>query len=116
MNGGAMRFINLLGNRGFSLLFSWLLNRRFTDTLCGTKALRKTYWDAIAAGRSYFGVEDPFGDFDLILGASRLLLKTVEIALRYADRVYGETQISRFLHGWYLLRMAAVAYLRLKAF
>lgn len=115
MEGGAMRFLNLLGNRAFSAIFSWLLNRRFTDTLCGTKALRKANWDAIIKDRDYFGVEDPFGDFDLILGSSRLLLKSIEIPVRYAERNYGETQISRFLHGWYLLRMAAVAYRKLKA-
>lgn len=116
MAGGAMRFLNLLGNRAFSFLFSWLLNRRFTDTLCGTKALTKRHWDAILAGRGYFEVDDPFGDFDLILGAARLNLKTTEIPLRYVERRYGETQISRFRHGWYLLRMALAAYRRLKAF
>jgi SAM-dependent methyltransferase len=115
MEGGAMRFLNLLGNRAFSLIFSWLLNQRFSDTLCGTKALRRTHWDAIAAGRNAFAIEDPFGDFDLILGASRLTLKTIEIPMRYGERRYGETQISRFRHGWYLLRMAFAAYRRLKA-
>lgn len=115
MAGGAMRLLNLLGNRAFSFLFSWLLNRRFTDTLCGTKALAKPHWDAILANRGYFKVDDPFGDFDLILGAARLNLKTVEIPLRYVERRYGETQISRFRHGWYLLRMAFTAYRKLKA-
>lgn len=114
MEGGAMRFLNLLGNRGFSLIFSWLLNQRFSDTLCGTKALRRVHWDAIAAGRAALSLDDPFGDFDLILGAARLTLKTVEIPLRYGERRYGETQISRFRHGWYLLRMAFAAYKRLK--
>jgi hypothetical protein len=116
MEGGAMRFLNLLGNRGFSLIFSWLLNQRFSDTLCGTKALRRIHWDTIAANRAAVALDDPFGDFDLILGAARLTLKTVEIPLRYGERRYGETQISRFRHGWYLLRMAFAAYRRLKAF
>lgn len=115
MEDGAMRFLNLLGNRGFSLIFSWLLNQRFTDTLCGTKALRRTHWDAIAANRNAFAIDDPFGDFDLILGAARLTLKTIEMPMRYGERRYGETQISRFRHGWYLLRMAFAAYRRLKA-
>lgn len=116
MEGGAMRFLNLLGNRGFSLIFSWLLNRRFTDTLCGTKALSKRHWDAIMQARGQFKVDDPFGDFDLILGAARLTLKTAELPVRYGERRYGETQISRFRHGWYLLRMAFAAYRRLKTF
>ncbi len=116
MEGGAMRFLNLLGNRGFSLIFTWLLNQRFSDTLCGTKALRRIHWDAIASSRTALPLNVPFGDFDLILGAARLTLKTVEIPLRYGERRYGETQISRFRHGWYLLRMAFAAYRRLKAF
>jgi glycosyltransferase involved in cell wall biosynthesis len=40
MQKEAMQFLNLVANQIFSSLFSWLLNQRFTDTLCGTKALR----------------------------------------------------------------------------
>lgn len=116
MADDAMRLLNLIGNRAFSLLFSWLLNRRLTDTLCGTKGLRRTDWQAIDADRGWLRIDDPFGDFDLILGAARRLLKTIEVPLRYAGRSYGETQISRFRHGWYLWRMAFVAYRRFKAF
>src|SRR5262249_7345286 len=39
MEQEAMRFLNLVANKAFSLLFTWLLSQRFTDTLCGTKAL-----------------------------------------------------------------------------
>ena len=66
-------------------------------------------------GRTYFGDFDPFGDFDLIFGASKLSLKAVEIPIRYASRTYGETQISRFRHGLMLLRMVVFAFLRIKA-
>ena len=83
-------------------LFSCLLNQRFTDTLCGTKALWRNDYEQIAANRGYFGDFDPFGDFDLIFGAAKLNLKIVEMPVRYADRTYGETQISRFRHGWLL--------------
>ena len=69
----------------------------------------------IAANRAYFGEFDPFGDFDLIFGASKLNLKTAEVPIRYAAREYGETQISRFRHGWLLLRMVVFAYRKLKA-
>jgi len=58
---------------------------------------------------------DPFGDFQLIFGASKLSLKVVEVPIRYANRVYGETQISRFRHGILLLRMVPFAYRKLKA-
>lgn len=116
MDEDAMRFLNLIANTVFSWLFTWLLNQRFTDTLCGTKALSRTHYLSIVANRSYFGDFDPFGDFDLIFGASKLNLKVVEIPVRYASRTYGETQISRFRHGWLLLRMVVFAFRKLKAF
>lgn len=111
----AMRFLNLLANWCFSKLFTWLLNQRITDTLCGTKVLRRADYAALKANRHYFGDFDPFGDFDLIFGAAKLNLKTLEIPIRYAARSYGETQISRFRHGLMLLRMVIFAYRRLKA-
>ncbi|MCW5774266.1 MAG: glycosyltransferase [Rhodospirillaceae bacterium] len=115
MERQAMRFLNLLANHAFSALFTYLLNQRYTDTLCGTKALLRRDYLAIAANRDYFGDFDPFGDFDLIFGASKLNLKTAEIPIRYAAREYGETQISRFRHGWLLLRMVVFAFRKLKA-
>lgn len=116
MEDGAMQFLNYLANHAFSLLFTWLLNQRFTDTLCGTKVLSRRHYETVAANRRYFGDFDPFGDFDLIFGATKLNLKVVEIPIRYASRTYGETQISRFRHGWLLLQMVAFAYRKLKAF
>ncbi len=112
---GAMRFINLMGNRFFSLMFSWLLNQRYTDTLCGTKALRRSHYQRLKAEHAFFGDFDPFGDFHLIFGAAKLNLKTVEIPIRYGARVYGQTNISRFRDGFLLLKMVRFAYLRMKA-
>jgi len=114
MDDQAMRFLNFWANRTFSVLFTWLLNQRFTDTLCGTKVLTKKNYEKIVASRAYFGDFDPFGDFDLIFGATKLNLKVVEVPIRYAAREYGETQISRFRHGWLLLKMVLFAYKRLK--
>ncbi len=111
----AMRLLNHIANHIFSFLFSWLLNQRFTDTLCGTKALSQRHYRRIAEGRAYFGEFDPFGDFDLIFGASKLSLKIIEVPIRYAARRYGMTQISRFRHGLLLLRMVVFAYFKLKA-
>jgi SAM-dependent methyltransferase len=111
----AMRFLNLVANKIFSRAFTWLLGQPFTDTLCGTKVLRRSDFLRLKAGRSYFGDFDPFGDFDLIFGASKLSLKIVEVPIRYANRTYGETQISRFRHGLLLLRMVWFAFLRIKA-
>ena len=114
MEKEAMRFLNLLANKFFSWMFTWLLEQRFRDTLCGTKVLYKTDYERLAAGRSYFGDFDPFGDFDLLFGAAKLNLKTVEIPVRYRERTYGSTQISRFRHGWLLVRMCWKAFWKLK--
>lgn len=114
MEDQAMRFLNHLANRAFARIFSWLLNQRISDTLCGTKVLLKSHYDRIVAGRAYFGEFDPFGDFDLIFGASRANLRIVDIPVRYDARTYGETQISRFRHGLLLLRMVVFAFRKLK--
>jgi SAM-dependent methyltransferase len=111
----AMRFLNLVANKIFSLLFTWLLGQRFTDTLCGTKVLRRSDYVRLKSSRNYFGDFDPFGDFDLIFGASRLGLKIIEVPTRYARRTYGQTKISRFRHGLLLLRMLWFGFLRIKA-
>jgi glycosyltransferase involved in cell wall biosynthesis len=115
MEDEAMRFLNLIANKSFSLIFSWLLGQRFTDTLCGTKVLRRSDYERIKAGRAYFGDFDPFGDFDLIFGAAKLNLRCVEVPIRYSARTYGETQISRFSHGFLLIKMVIFAFFRIKA-
>jgi SAM-dependent methyltransferase len=114
MEDRAMRFFNLVGNKGFGMVFSWLIGRSVKDTLCGTKVLWKSHYESIAANRGYFGRLDPFGDFDLILGAAKLNLHIVDLPVRYRERQYGETNIRRWQHGWLLLRMALIAALRIK--
>jgi SAM-dependent methyltransferase len=114
MESKAMRFLNKLGNIGFSKLFTFLLNQPIKDTLCGTKVLWARDYARLAANRAAFGDFDPFGDFDLIFGASKLNLRILEIPIRYRDRTYGSTNISRFAHGWLLLQMSAVAARALK--
>jgi SAM-dependent methyltransferase len=115
MENQAMQFLNHIANYIFARLFSFLLGQRYTDTLCGTKVLLRRDYEDIARNRSYFGDFDPFGDFDLIFGAARLNLKTAEVPIRYAAREYGETNISRFRHGWLLLRMVGFAFMKFKA-
>ena len=114
MERQAMRFLNLLGNKFFSRMFSWLLEQRLTDTLCGTKVLRRTDYHKIEANRAFFGDFDPFGDFDLIFGAAKLNLKIAELPVPYRERSYGTTKINRFRHGWLLLRMCGIAMRKLK--
>jgi SAM-dependent methyltransferase len=114
MEDEAMRFLNLLANKTFSLIFTWLLDQRIKDTLCGTKVISKKNYESLAANRAYFGDFDPFGDFDLLFGAAKLNLKIVEVPVRYRARTYGDTKISRFSHGWLLLRMCVVALRKFK--
>ncbi|MBI5252636.1 MAG: glycosyltransferase [Desulfomonile tiedjei] len=114
MENHAMRFANQVGNKMFSLIFSWLLGQPIKDTLCGTKVLWKRDYKVTADNRSYFGTIDPFGDFDLILGAARLNLKIIDLPVRYGDRKYGDTNIRRWQHGLLLLRMAVRAAFKLK--
>jgi SAM-dependent methyltransferase len=114
MEQQAMRFLNLIGNKLFSLAFSWLLGQPIKDTLCGTKVLWRSDYERIAANRAYFGDFDPFGDFDLLFGAAKQNLKIVDLPIRYRERTYGTTNIQRWKHGWLLLRMTIVAFLRLK--
>jgi ubiquinone/menaquinone biosynthesis C-methylase UbiE len=114
MEKEAMRFLNLLGNKFFSLFFSYLLDQRLKDTLCGTKVLYKSDYEKIKKNRAYFGDFDPFGDFDLIFGAAKLNLKITEIIVRYKDRLYGSTQINRFKHGLLLIKMSFFAAFKIK--
>lgn len=114
MEKRAMRFFNLIGNKLFSLIFSYLLGQSVKDTLCGTKALWKKDYETIAKNRGYFGDFDPFGDFDLIFGAAKLNLKIVDMPIRYRERVYGETNIQRWRHGWLLIKMVWFAARRIK--
>jgi SAM-dependent methyltransferase len=110
----AMRPANLLGNKFFSWLFSWLLGQPIRDTLCGTKVLWRDDYRRIVQNRGYFGDFDPFGDFDLLFGAARLSRHIVEMPVRYRERRYGDTNIQRWRHGVLLLRMSMVAARKLK--
>ena len=114
MDKEAMRFLNFLANKFFGWFFSYILGQRLKDTLCGTKVLFKKDYRLIVANRKYFGDFDPFGDFDLIFGAAKLNLKITEVIVRYRDREYGSTQISRFRHGMLLIRMSLFAARKIK--
>ncbi|MCG8411126.1 MAG: glycosyltransferase [Bacteroidales bacterium] len=105
MEKDAMRFLNTIGNKFFSLLFSWLLEQPIKDTLCGTKVMFRTDYIRLQENRKFFGEFDPFGDFDLLFGAYKLNLKIIDLPIRYRERIYGDTNISRFKHGFILLRM-----------
>ena len=115
MEQEAMRPLNLIANRCFAYLFSYLVN-----TTADRHAVRHQGADAkglrgLARERDYFGNFDPFGDFDLIFGAAKQNLKIIETPIHYKARTFGETQISRFRDGWLLLKMVWFAYRKLKA-
>lgn len=114
MEKNAMRFLNTLGNKFFSMAFSWLLEQPIKDTLCGTKVMFRKDYLKLAANRSYFGDFDPFGDFDLLFGAFKLNLKIIDMPIRYQERIYGDTNISRFKHGLLLLKMWWFALFKVK--
>jgi SAM-dependent methyltransferase len=114
MEEQAMKGLNFLGNKLLSLIFSWILGQPLKDTLCGTKVLWRTDYELIAANRAFFGEFDPFGDYDLIFGAAKLNRKIVDLPVRYRERTYGTTNISRWKHGLLLFRMVAVAATKLK--
>jgi glycosyltransferase involved in cell wall biosynthesis len=114
MEEDSMQFLNMVANHLFGHAFSWLLGQRIKDTLCGTKVLFRSDYEAIARNRSYFGDFDPFGDFDLLFGAAKQNLRIIDLPIRYQARTYGQTNIQRWRHGWLLLRMVLFAAKRLK--
>jgi glycosyltransferase involved in cell wall biosynthesis len=114
MEGAAMRPLNRLGNIFFAKALSYVLDTRIGDSLCGTKLLSRKNWYRMQEWRDDFGDFDPFGDFELIFPAAVLGLGIVDVPIRYRDRSYGTTNISRFRHGWMLLRMTLIAFFRIK--
>lgn len=114
MENQAMQTLNKIANQIFGALFTYVLRQRFKDTLCGTKALfRKDYLYFRKYNKKYFEI-DPFGDFALIFSAVKNNLKVVEIPVRYKEREYGTTNISRFRHGLMLLKMTVIAFREFK--
>jgi len=116
MESEAMRFLNLLGNKFFAVALSFVLGQPVKDSLCGTKMLLRSDYVRVLRRIQPFGAFDPFGDFNLLFGAALLGLKIRDVPVRYKDRTYGETNISRFRHGWILLRMTWFGVRKLRCF
>jgi glycosyl transferase family 2 len=114
MEGEAMRFLNRLANICFAKALSAVLDTRLSDSLCGTKLLTRHDYARMIAWRVDFGDFDPFGDFELLFPSAVLGLGLVDIPVRYAARVYGSTNISRFRDGLQLLRMTAIGFWKIK--
>jgi glycosyltransferase involved in cell wall biosynthesis len=117
MEGAAMRPLNIMGNRFFSAAFSFLLGQRISDTLCGTKVLWRRDWPAIRALAGTWGVNDRWGDYNLLFGAAKFHLKILDLPVHYQERFSGETKMTgRFRNGLIMLRMCWAAFLRFKLY
>jgi SAM-dependent methyltransferase len=115
MRDGAMKFANMLGNKLFGLVFSFLLDQRIKDTLCGTKVLWREDWNHIEQHLGKWGIRDLWGDYELLFGASKLHLEIVEVPVHYQERIHGVTKMTRvFFNGWRMLRICWHAWFRLE--
>jgi hypothetical protein len=114
MERQAMQVMNLFFNKVFGLLISWLIGQPVKDTLCGTKVIARKHYERIRKNFATLGQMDPFGDFELLFGASRMNLRICDVPVRYKERVYGATNIKRWRHGWELLKMLIVGWKEMK--
>ncbi len=114
MEHQAMRFLNRVGNIFFAKALSVVLDAPIGDSLCGTKLLARADWLRMSRWRADFGEFDPFGDFELLFPAAILGLGIQNLPVKYRERTYGSTNISRFAHGWMLLRMTVTGFFRVK--
>lgn len=114
MQKEAMQFLNFYGNLFFAKALRHILQLPIGDSLCGTKLLSRRDYQRICEWRKNFGDFDPFGDFELLFGASVLGLGAVDLPVAYKARAYGTTNISRFRHGWMLLKMTFIGLVRVK--
>jgi hypothetical protein len=99
MEKEAMRFSNYLGNLAFSKLVQVIVGSEVSDTLCGTKAMRKADFKDLR-------IEDSaWGDFDLIFHAAKLKLKCVQVPVHYKSRIAGESKMKAFSAGLNFLKL-----------
>jgi SAM-dependent methyltransferase len=112
---GAMNGANMLGNKFFSVAFTYLLGQRVKDTLCGTKVLSRNDWERIKPFLGTWGTEDRWGDYELLFGAAKLNLKILDLPVHYQERIYGSTKMTKvFRNGLVMLKMCWHGFLKLK--
>jgi hypothetical protein len=112
---GAMNGANMLGNKFFSMAFTYLLGQRVKDTLCGTKVLWRNDWERIKPMLGSWGIEDRWGDYELLFGAAKLNLKILDLPVHYQERIYGSTKMTKvFRNGLIMLKMSWHGFLKLK--
>ncbi|HLZ51278.1 MAG TPA: glycosyltransferase [Candidatus Acidoferrum sp.] len=114
MQEDAMKLSNMLGNKFFGLVFSFLLDQRIKDTLCGTKVLWRKDWLRMERNLGSWGIQDLWGDYELLFGASKLQLEIVEVPVHYLERIHGVTKMTKvFANGWRMLKICFRAWYRL---
>ena len=112
---GAMNGANMLGNKFFSVAFTYLRGQRVKDTLCGTKVLWRSDWDRIKPMLGSWGIEDRWGDYELLFGAAKLNLKILDLPVHYQERIHGSTKMTKvFRNGLVMLKMCWHGFLKLK--
>lgn len=115
MHDEAMRLFNVLGNKFFSMFFSYILDTKIKDTLCGTKVLYRSDFEKIKKLRGTWGVDDRWGDYELIFGAAKTHLKLIDLPVHYMERTYGETKMTgRIKNGLIMLKMSFAALMKIK--
>jgi glycosyl transferase family 2 len=115
MQHNAMKLANEVGNKIFGLLFSFLLDQRIKDTLCGTKVLWRRDWTRMEMNLGNWGIKDLWGDYELLFGASKLHLEIVEVPVHYQERIHGVTKMTRvFANGFRMLGICWHAWHRLE--
>jgi hypothetical protein len=115
MRDQAMRLANIFGNKMFGMLFSHILRQDISDTLCGTKALWRADFERMRSLRGTWGIDDRWGDYELIFGAAKLNLKRVDMPVHYMERTYGETKMTgRLGNALVMLKMCLAAYRKLR--
>jgi glycosyltransferase involved in cell wall biosynthesis len=111
----AMKNSNLLGNKFFSAIFSYLLGQRIKDTLCGTKVLWRSDWERIRPMVGTWGMEDRWGDYELLFGAAKLNLRILDQPVHYQERIYGVTKMTKVIkNGLIMLGMCIHGFKKLK--
>ena len=85
------------GNSFFASLFSLLFRKKITDTLCGTKIFYKSDWIKLKKDISKWGMNDLWGDFDLLIGAYKNNLKITEVPVTYYERKEEGTKMTSLI-------------------
>ena len=115
MPAKAMNTMNMLGNKGFSILFNYVLGQTVKDTLCGTKVIWRTDWPRYEALLGSWGISDRWGDYELLFGAAKLHHKIVDLPVHYQERIHGLTKMTRvFYNGLRMLRMCVHGFIGLR--